>query len=344
MVRNLRSDLPRLIAIGLIWFSGLLAGCGLLSQHGNEPIKSRFGACVLGNYDALDKSAKYDASNHTLKSNDACLTVYFPDEPKAVVAKGPNQQANDLPGSDNLNMAKPIRRGSNQDAYRFLLAEPKVDLLVCESQDRALATHDLAEYRALLNKCCTRAVHDFSLVESSRHPIRSAKDNSLEGLEAEGHLAVGPEVFRLQMFADTDGHLYKLLAAGESDPETGMIANQFFDSLTIPATSTLSNARVQTNPGKGRSPEGGFPQRQSFAAGRGFATAGAAAGLTGGFSRTNQSDLMQQKTYTDQYGNMYSGSGNVLMGPGGMYVKTGHSVRKLGGGGFHMGYTHHRHF
>ena len=155
--------------------------------------------------------------------------MVFPAEPGAI------------PESYSVRRGNRTLRITAPNAHRFILPDANLDLMASQYPDDRIRTDDVSERRAELNRVCTGAVHDFRFVESARHPIRMSKDNTIEGIEAEGSLAHGQDQFRMQVFADKDGRIYRLIAAGPAQAVTEIDANNFSIRYASP-TMKLQNS------------------------------------------------------------------------------------------------------
>jgi hypothetical protein len=309
----------------------MLAGCGVSQSSQEDLNKSRLGEFVIHSYEAEDGQAAYDAANHTFATLGGHFAVFFPAEPGAI------------PESYSIRRGKRLLRITARNAHRFILPDANLDLMVSEYPDDRIRTDDVSERRAELNRVCTGAVHDFRFVESARHPIRMSKDNAIEGIEAEGTLAHGQDQFRMQVFADKDGRIYRLIAAGPAQAVTGIDANQFFDSLSV---SDNEIAQLVSGHEHVANADSGY-HKSIF--GNPFRSDHVVSATN---PWTPEAHVYKapvgRKTYI-MNGQIYSGSADgtgLIVGPGGVFVKDGPGpmVHQVGGGGGQFGGFGSRHF
>jgi len=197
----------------------LIGGCG--GQQGHSGMSnSRLGSFPIQNLDVDDEKAKYDGATHILTSPDTGMKVYFPGEPGAIPHKYEIHEGNSLNSVDY------------QGWYRFLLPGDKLDLAVLFIPGSVYELDDVEQIRAGANKCLTATEKEFGFVESSRQPI-SAPIGLSYGIEAQGKLASGTDVFKLHLLINKNGTAYKLLALGADNQVNGPEANKFLDSLVV---------------------------------------------------------------------------------------------------------------
>jgi len=203
---------------------------------------SRLGKVQLAGLERSGAFDQYDESSHTLseslktttvdlknaKANenkpDKEFEIYFPSKPSVIT------------GYDDPPPTNAIEQMS---WTKYLVGTKDLDFLLVKTWEADLG-HGGAECKLndnqlqeVLNSLCTKTMHSLGFTESARHPIKSSHYQR-PGVEAEGKLGSGSDLFRMQVFVDKQTfNAYRVIALGSAESLKGAEANKFFESFVI---------------------------------------------------------------------------------------------------------------